>query len=114
MLASFGLHAVIANSLSQRTREIGIRIAVGATTNDILKLVLNVAMFPVVIGLITGLAGSFAVNRVLSSEFVQVSPADPPSFLIACAALVVSAMLACWIPVWRAMRLDPVAALRGE
>jgi len=114
MLASFGLYAVIANSLSERTREIGIRIAVGATTNDILKLVLNVAMFPVVIGLITGLAGSFAVNRVLSSEYVRVSPADPPSFLIACAALVVSAMLACWIPVWRAMRLDPVAALRGE
>jgi predicted permease len=114
VLASFGLYAVIANSLSQRTREIGIRIAVGATTRDILKLVLNVAMFPVVIGLITGLAGLFAVNRVLSSEFVRVSPADPPSFLIACAALVVSAMLACWIPARRAMRLDPVAALRRE
>jgi len=114
MLASFGLYAVIAHSVSQRAREIGIRMAIGATARDIFKLVLKRAMFAVVIGLSIGLAGAFAVNRVLSSELVRVSPVDPPTFLIACAVLVASAMLACWIPIRRTLRLDPVVSLRRE
>jgi putative ABC transport system permease protein len=114
MLASFGLYAVIAHSVNQRAREIGIRMAVGATARDIFKLVLKRAMFTVVIGLIIGLAGAFAVNRVLSSELVQVSPADPPTFIIACAVLIAAATLACWIPIRCTLRLDPVVALRKE
>lgn len=114
LLASFGLYAVIAHSVSRRTQEIGIRIAVGARGRDILKLVLKLAILPLVIGLIIGLAGSLAVNRILSAELVRVSPADPSSFIIACAVLVASAAFGCWIPARRAMRVDPVIALKRE
>jgi putative ABC transport system permease protein len=111
-LASFGLYAVIAHSVSQRTREIGIRIAVGARARDILKLVLGLAMFPIVVGLIIGLAGSFTVNHVLSSELVRVSAADPATLMVACAVLVMFATLGCLIPALRATRVDPVEALK--
>jgi putative ABC transport system permease protein len=71
-------------------------------------------MLPVGIGLAIGLAGSLAVNRVLKAELVQVSPADPITLVVASAALVLSAALGCWIPARRAMRVDPVVALRYE
>jgi putative ABC transport system permease protein len=114
LLASIGLYAVIAHSVSQRTQEIGVRMAVGATARDILKLVIKLGMFPVAIGLVIGLAASFAVNRVLSSDLVRISPTDSITFVIACAVLVLSAALGCWIPARRAVRLDPIAALREE
>jgi putative ABC transport system permease protein len=112
LLASIGLYAVIAQSVSQRTREIGVRIAVGATARDILSLVFKLGMLPLGIGLIIGLAASVAVTRVLSSELVQVSPADPVTLGLASAALIFSALLGCWIPARRAMSVDPVVALR--
>ena len=114
LLAAVGLYAVIAHSVSQRTQEIGIRMAVGATARDILKLVFRQGMRPLGIGLAIGLAALFAVGRVLRSELVQVSPTDPITIVVASLVLILAAMLGCWIPARRAMRVDPVVALRDE
>jgi putative ABC transport system permease protein len=114
LLAAVGLYAVIAHSVSQRTQEIGIRMAVGATAHDILKLMFTQGMVPVGIGLTVGLAASFAITQVLKSELVQVSPTDPITLVAASAVLVFSAVLGCVIPARRAMRVDPVVALRHE
>ena len=114
LLAAVGLYAVIAHSVSRRVQEIGIRMAVGATGRDILTLVFAQGMPPLGIGLAIGLAGSLAVTRLLKSELVQVSPADPMTLSAACAVLVLAAVLGCLIPACRAMRVDPLVALRHE
>jgi putative ABC transport system permease protein len=114
LLASIGLYAVIAHSVSQRTQEIGIRMALGGTALDILKLVLKQGILQLGIGLAIGLAAAFAITPVLRSLLVQVSPADPITFIVASAALILSATLGCLIPARRAMRVDPVDALRHE
>lgn len=114
LLASIGLYAVIAQSVSQRTQEIGVRMAIGATASDIRKLVFTQGLAPLGIGLIIGLMASLAVNRILKSQLVQVSPTDPITLVVASAVLVLSAVLGCLIPARRAMRVDPVVALRHE
>ncbi len=114
LLASIGLYTVIAHAVSQRTQEIGIRMAIGGTPRDILKLVFRQGMIPLGIGLAIGLAASLAVNRLLQSMLVQVSPSDPVTLVVASAVLILSAALGCWIPARRAMRVDPVVALRNE
>lgn len=112
LLAAVGLYAVTAHAVSQRTQEIGIRMAIGAHARDIRRLVLRQGMLPLVAGLALGITGSLGVNRILKSELVQVSPADPVTFLIAVGVLTLAAALGCWIPARRAMRVDPVVALR--
>jgi len=114
LLASLGLYAVIAHSVSQRTQEIGIRMAVGATTRDILQLIFRQGMFSLAMGLTIGLVASFAVNRVLKASLVQISPTDPITLVIASVALILAATLGCLIPARRAMHVDPVVALRHE
>ena len=114
LLASIGLYTVIAHSVSRRTQEIGVRMAIGATPRDIRWLVFRQGMLPLGIGLIIGLAASLAVNRLLRSELIQVSPADPVTLLVASGVLILAAMLGCIIPARRAMRVDPVVALRHE
>ena len=112
VIASIGLYAVIAHSVSERTQEIGIRMAVGATQRTILTLVFKMGLFRLGFGLIVGLVVSVAVNRMLEAELTQVSPADPVTLMITCAVLVLSAALGCWLPARRAMRVDPVVALK--
>jgi putative ABC transport system permease protein len=114
LLSSIGLYTVIAHSVSQRTQEIGIRMAIGATARDIRQLVFKQGLLPLGIGLTIGLAASLAVNRLLRAELVQVFPSDPITLLIASAALILSATLGCLIPARRAMRVDPLEALRHE
>jgi predicted permease len=114
LLASIGLYAVIAHSVSQRTQEIGVRTALGATASDILKLVVREGMLPVGVGLAVGLAASLGVNQVLKSQLVNISPSDPVTLVVASACLILSAALGCLIPARRAMRVDPVVALRHE
>jgi len=114
LLASIGLYTVIAHSLSQRTQEIGIRMAIGATARDILKLVFVQGMIPLGIGLVIGLGASVVVNRVFESMLVQVSASDPITLVVVSAALVFSGALGCWIPARRAISVDPVVALRNE
>ena len=114
MLASIGLYAVIAHSVSQRTQEIGIRTAMGATARDILALVFRQGMLPVWIGLTLGLVAALAVIPILKSQLVQVSPADPITIVVASVTLIVAATLGCLIPARRAAKVDPLVALRCE
>jgi predicted permease len=114
LLASVGLYAVIANSVNQRTQEIGVRMAMGASARQILHLVFALGMRQMAIGLGVGLAGAFALTRVLRSVLVEVSPNDPGTFLAASLALAVAAALGCLIPARRAMGVAPVVALRHD
>lgn len=114
VLASVGLYAVVAYIVSQRTQEIGIRTAMGATARDIGLLVLRQGMRPVAVGLPIGVAASLAVNRVLESQLVDVAPFDPLTLVVTSAMLCVSAGLGCVLPARRAMRVDPIVALRHE
>jgi len=114
VLASVGLYAVIAHSVSQRTREIGLRMAVGGTSRDIVRLVFVQGIRQVMFGLAVGLVAAFAVIRVLRSLLVGVSPHDPTTFLAVIVVLMLTGVLACAIPASRATRVDPVVALRCE
>ena len=100
--------------MSQRTKEIGIRMAIGAAAADIGRMVLREGMRPVAIGLALGLTASFAVNRILQSQLVGVSPYDPMTMAGAPVLLIAVALLACHLPARRAMRVDPAIALRHE
>jgi putative ABC transport system permease protein len=114
VLAAIGLYAVIAHSVGRRTREIGVRMAIGATVEDIRGMIFSEGMLPVVAGAILGLAASLAVNRVLQSQLVGVSPYDPVTLASAPVILALVALLACGIPARRAMNVDPAIALRHD
>jgi putative ABC transport system permease protein len=114
LLAAVGLYAVIAHSVSRATQEIGIRIAMGATSRDIRLLVLGQGMLPAVMGLGLGLVPSLAFNRLLQSQLFLVSSTDPATYVLTSMVLITVALLACLIPARRAMRVDPVVALRHE
>jgi len=114
VLASVGLYAVIAHSVSQRTQEIGVRMALGASGQNILSMVFAQGMRQLLIGLAVGLLAAFGVTRVLASLLVQVSPTDPATFILISLVLGAAATLGCLIPARRAMSVDPVIALRNE
>jgi hypothetical protein len=114
LLAAIGLYAVIMHSVTQRTQEIGLRIAIGATTGDIRWLVFREGVLTAGLGLAIGVAASLVVNRLLVSSLVQVSPADPGTYAAVCGMLVLSTVIGCWLPARRAMRLDPVVALQQQ
>jgi len=114
LLASIGVYAVTSHSVSQRRHEIGVRMAVGASTRDISRLVFKEGMLPLIVGLALGLGMSFVLNRVLAAELVQISPTDPLTLIAAALMLVLAALLGCWIPARRAMHVDPVVAMRHE
>jgi len=113
-LASIGLYASMAHSVSQRTQEIGIRMAVGATAQRIHRLVFGQGARTLAIGLVFGLGGSLALTRILKSVLVQVSPADPATLVTATLVLSAAAAFGCLIPARRAMRVDPIVALYRE
>jgi hypothetical protein len=113
-LASIGLYAVMASSVSQRTQEIGVRMAMGATAREILRLLFMQGMQRVAVGVAIGLVGALGVTRVLKAILVQVAPADPMTFATASVVLAIAAALGCWIPARRAMRVDPMVALWHE
>jgi predicted permease len=114
ILSAVGIYAVMAYAVSQRTQEIGVRMALGASAGQIVMLVLRRGLIQLAVGLAVGLAGAFGVTRVLRSLLVQVTPTDPVTFASISALLTVAAVLACWLPARRAMRVDPVVALRYE
>jgi predicted permease len=114
VLASVGLYAVIAHSVSRRTREIGVRMAVGGTARDIAGLVFAEGVRQIGIGLAVGLPLAFGVTRVLRAALVGVSPGDPITFVGVIGILAIASALGCAIPVRRALRVDPVVALRSD
>jgi len=114
LLGAVGLYGVIAYSVSQRTREIGIRIALGAQQNNVMRLILGEGMLVILIGLAIGLAGSLALTRFISSLLFGVTATDPLTFAGVAVLLAVVALAACYIPARRATRVDPMVALRYE
>lgn len=114
LLAALGTYGVLAYAVSQRSRELGIRVALGAARPSLFGLVVAQGMRPVAAGLIAGLAASFALARLMDSLIFGVSAIDAVSFTVAILVLVAVSLVACALPAWRAMRVDPVLALRCE
>jgi len=114
LLAVVGIYGAVAYTVEQRTGEIGVRMALGAQTTDVLRLVVRQGMNPVILGLIIGLAGTFAVSRLLAAQLYQISPHNPLLLGAAAIVLAVAALLACLIPARRATLVDPIQALRTQ
>ena len=114
VVATLGLYGVLAQLVIQRRREIGVRVALGAAGGDIVRLVLRHGLTPAVVGIAVGIAASLAGTRFARSLLFEVSPSDPLSLTAVVALLLVLTLIACVVPAWRALRVDPVTALRGD
>jgi putative ABC transport system permease protein len=114
LIATCGIYGLMAYAVTQRRREIGVRMALGAERRDVLRLVLGRALRIVVAGLIVGLAGAVGVTRVLQTFLFGVTPTDPVAFTIVTLLLMALGLMAAWLPARRATRIDPCAALRAE
>ena len=114
LLASIGLYGVMSYTVSQSTRELGLRMALGAGTSNVLRLVLSRGLLLTTTGLIIGIGLALLLTRLLGSLLYQVSPRDPLAFAAAFAAMTLASFAACFLPAWRATRTDPMRALRAE
>ena len=114
VMSAVGLYAVMAYSVTQRTTEIGVRMALGAAGRQVSWLILKRGLLQMGLGLVLGLAGAFGLSRVLRTLLVQVTPTDPATFTIITVILTAVAIAACLIPARRATRVDPLVALRAE
>lgn len=114
LLASIGIYGAVAYTVEQRTGEIGVRMALGAQTRDVLRLVLSQGMRPVVIGLAIGIAAAVGLGRLIATQLYQVSANNPALLGGATVLLATIALLACLLPARRATLVDPVQALRTE
>jgi predicted permease len=114
LLASLGIYGVISYSVSQRTQEMAIRLALGAPPAAVLRLVLRQGMSVVFIGCVIGLMAAVALTRLLSTQLYGVRPTDPVTFISVALTLLVVALVACWLPAHRAAKVDPMEALRYE
>ena len=119
-LASIGLFGVMAYAVSQRTHEIGIRMALGAETGDVMKMILRQGMTLAILGIALGLIGAYVLTKYLESwvnlsqMLFGVKVTDPMTYGVIAAGLTVVALIACFIPAWRATKVDPMIALRYE
>jgi len=114
LLALIGVYGVISYSVIQRTHEIGVRMALGAQQRDILHMILREGMLLAISGIVIGGGGALALTRVLRSMLFEIEPTDPATFVGVAIFLTIAALVACYIPARRAIRLDPMLTLRNE
>jgi putative ABC transport system permease protein len=114
LLAFIGLYGVMAFSVSRRTAEIGLRVALGAQRTHVLRLIFSQGAKLILLGLAIGLASAWGLTRLLGSLLFEVKATDPTTFLLISLLLVSTALLACFVPARRALSIDPMVALRAE
>lgn len=112
ILAAIGVYGVVAYMVGQRTQEIGVRRALGAKAADVLMMLLQEAMRPVALGIVIGIAGAFAATRLLTAMLFDVSATDVTTYVGAAGVLAIAALLASVVPARRALRVDPITAVR--
>ncbi len=113
-LAAVGIYGVLSGSVAERTREIGIRLALGAPRTNIISLIVLQGMTVTALGMVIGLGGAFAAGQAIASQLYGISPLDAMTYAGVIALLAAVAAIACWVPAWRAARVDPCIALRAE
>jgi putative ABC transport system permease protein len=113
-LAAIGIYGVMAYSVTQRTHEIGVRMALGAGSNRILRMIIGQGLLLVLTGAALGMVAAFSLTRVMTSLLFNVSPTDPLTFTVILLVLIVVGLAACYLPARKATRIDPLAALRRE
>ena len=113
MLSALGIYGVTAYGVAQRTKEIGVRIAIGAQRRDVLRMIMGGALRLAGAGVLIGLVASLVGARLLASQLYGVSARDPFTYAAICCLLAAVALLASWVPAFRATRIDPMAALRA-
>ena len=114
VLAALGIYGVVAHAVAQRTHEIGVRMALGAAVGDVMRLVVRQGFVPVAAGLAIGMAGGVAVSQAMKGVLYGVTPGDPITYATAAIVLTAVALLACVAPARRAVRVDPIIAIRSE
>jgi predicted permease len=113
-LAAIGLYAVVSYTVSQGTRELGLRMALGAGTKDLMRLVMSRGLFLTASGVAIGVLAAFLLTRLMSNMLYKISPHDPLAFGSAIAVITIASLAACFFPAWRATRIDPIQALREQ
>jgi putative ABC transport system permease protein len=113
-LAAIGLYAVMSYSVSQGTRELGLRMALGAGTRDLLRLVASRGLRLTTAGIVIGAIATLVLTRLMGNLLYKVSPRDPVAFGLAFVVITIAALTACFLPAWRATRIDPAQALRDQ
>jgi putative ABC transport system permease protein len=113
-LAMVGIYGVLSYSVTQATQEIGIRLALGAQPSDVMRMVLRYGGLLISVGVVVGVGAAMLAGRLLATQLFEIRPTDPATYAAVAGALALTGFAACLVPAWRAMRVDPIVALRNE